>query len=493
MNIINPKKTEKNFHLTFAFFAVVFMFACNKLVEVDPPITSSNGENVFSEDITAIAAITGIYANMSNAPVNTAQGRLTNIFFLTGLTGDEFELFARNDATYEQFYNNDIQSGLNTWSDVYNMIFVANSAIEALQNNRGVSESIRKYLEGEAKFIRAFSYFYLVNLYGDVPLVTSTDYASNRSLPRTPSDDIYRTIISDLTDAKELLPIDYMAGDLTSIANNMRVRPNKGSASALLARVYLYLKRYVEAEEAASTLIDNKALYDLETINSVFLKESKEAIWQLQPTGNLANFSANTREGQILIIPAQGPNSNLNPILLNRQFAESFDRRDLRYMNWIKSVDIGGSMHFYPYKYKIGREQVETMEYSMVIRLAEMYLIRAESRIQQGRIADGISDINILRRRATDTNKPEDERLPLLSTGLSKQDALLSVENERKFELFTEWGHRWLDLKRTNRIDEILMLMKPGTWQSTDKLFPIPQTDLTLNPGMTGQQNPGYN
>jgi hypothetical protein len=106
-------------------------------------------------------------------------------------------------------------------------------------------------------------------------------------------------------------------------------------------------------------------------------------------------------------------------------------------------------------------------------------------------VAEGIEDLNIIRRRATDLNATPVDQLPQLSLSLSKEDALLAVENERRRELFTEWGHRWFDLKRTGRADAVLGGVKPG-WQSTDQLFPLPGNDVATNINLRGHQNPGY-
>jgi hypothetical protein len=79
----------------------------------------------------------------------------------------------------------------------------------------------------------------------------------------------------------------------------------------------------------------------------------------------------------------------------------------------------------------------------------------------------------------------------LPNTAANTQSSLLLViEQERRIEFFAEWGHRWLDLKRTNRADPILGALKPATWQPTDVLWPIPQDQINLNPSLT--QNPGY-
>jgi hypothetical protein len=480
------------------FFVSILISGCSKFIEVSPPITSTNGEIVFQDDATAIAVLTGIYTNLSNSSVSDLSGTITNIFFSTGLTGDELKVWDESDFTYEPFFTNNLSSsGPSNWSNIYKMIFVCNSALEQLPAAVDLTPQIKSQLEGEASFIRALSYFYLINLYGDVPLVLTTNYKINSLLARSQTNIVYDQIISDLKRAENLLSENYTGGDGIS-ATTERVRPNKWTATALLARVYLYTENYIEAESRSTSLISNTNLYNLVDLNSVFLMNNKEAIWQLQPVGIASNYTANTKEGYILKITAEGPSSS-NPVYLTNTLVNSFDDQDQRKKNWIDTnivtdVETGDTIGIYPYafKYKKGRDDEATSEYSTVFRLGEQYLIRAEARIQQGKIQDGIADLNVIRTRATNLSDPVEHQLTQLPSNLSKEEALSAVENERKFELFTEWGHRWFDIKRTNRIDAIMKNTKPN-WQATDKLFPLPKGEVTDNPSIRGHQNPGYN
>ena len=133
-------------------------------------------------------------------------------------------------------------------------------------------------------------------------------------------------------------------------------------------------------------------------------------------------------------------------------------------------------------------------EYSMVLRLAEQYLIRAEARVQNGDLQGAISDINIVRTRArAQATSQVPNPLPNLPTTLNKQQILLAIWHERRIELFSEWGHRWVDLKRTNQLDAVMQLtssVKGANWQSYQQLYPIPARELNYASQLT--QNPGY-
>ena len=157
------------------------------------------------------------------------------------------------------------------------MIYMANSLLEGLENSNGLTPELSHRLQGEASFIRAFTYFYLVNLYGEVPLLLSTDYNKNQVAERTPMADIYEQIIEDLTLAEEFLETDYTERERTQV--------NSFVASALLARVYLYLEDWQNAAHYSSKVIEAPIYSLLEDLDQVFLANSNEAIWQISPSG----------------------------------------------------------------------------------------------------------------------------------------------------------------------------------------------------------------
>ena len=120
------------------------------------------------------------------------------------------------------------------------------------------------------------------------------------------------------------------------------------------------------------------------------------------------------------------------------------------------------------------------MEYSIVLRLAELYLIRAETFTHLGDLETAKTDLNKIRNTA---GLPD-------TTASTQQEVLEAILQERRVELFTEFGHRFFDLKRFGKLDEVLGAVKNG-WNSNDSLFPIPESELMLNPNLS-PQNPGY-
>jgi hypothetical protein len=342
--------------------------------------------------------------------------------------------------------------------------------INDLAISNQVTAATKQQLTGEAKFVRALTYFYLVNLFSDVPLVDTTDYQISGSLPRTSAAIIYQYIIRDLQDAQMLLSPQYATGQA---ASTDRTRPNQFAATALLARVYLYQSEWAKAGTAAGTVI-NAGMYRLESnLDNVFLSTSREAILQWQPV--VARM--NTSEGNVFI-PSTDAGSK--PTYTLTSFLPGvFEQGDQRRVHWIGDKRIGGKDYFYPFKYKIRSGGPPYSEYNMVLRFAEQYLIRAEARARLGDLAGAVADLGAVRKRAG-----------LPGIAIQTTAALMkAIEKEERIEFLAEWGHRWLDLKRTGEADTVLRIEKTG-WAASAIWYPIPLKELQKNSNLT--QNAGY-
>jgi starch-binding outer membrane protein, SusD/RagB family len=447
------------------FAVALFVFtttACKKLVKVDEPEDSLTSSAVFSNDSLAQAAVTGLYIKILGNTKFLLNGGMS---LFPALSSDEL-IRNMNSNFEEQFNGNAINASnplvnSNLWKAAYFYIYQCNICIEGLQKSTGVSAEIKKRLTGEVKFVRALCYYYLVNLFGDVPLALGTNADVNAMLFRTPANEIYKQMEADLISVRELL-IDVQ--DNTT--------PTSYAAQALLARVYLHLKNWAKAEEISSAVI-NSGLFLLQSdLTTVFKSNSKEIIFQWFPVQNRVNAP----EGFMFVppTPTSKPAYLIAPELLN-----AFEAGDLRKINWIKSNQFGS----YPNKYTIYTSAAGNLptEYNVVLRLAEQYLIRAEASANQNRIKDAVEDINIIRTRAA---------LPALTTTISSEQCLQALEQERRTELFAEWGHRWIDLKRIGRANSVLSKVKGGNWQYYDTLYPIPLSELETAPNL--KQNPGY-
>jgi hypothetical protein len=437
--------------------------SCDGYVEVEQPNSQLISSAVFEDVGTANAALSGIYAKMRNSGVLAGSNGMS---LYTGLYADELDWYQTTSVS--NFYNNTLtpaEAGVGTiWNNSYKQIHEANAIIEGVTNSVSLPEANRTQLKGEALFIRGMIHFYLMNLYGDIPYIKTTDFEQNSHVSRMQVNLVYDNVIADLTEAATMLPEAYVTAE--------RVRPNRFAAKALLARVYLYKGDYAAASNEASAVI-NSSLYVWETdLNKVFLKASTTTIWQFMPNAT----GMNTLEGTSYIFNAGPPSS----IALKPAFINAFEANDQRLVKWVRAVTNGSNTWYHAYKYKQPTTTASSLEYSVVLRLAEQYLIRAEARARQGELTNAKSDLNLIRNTAGLPN----------TTAVTETDIIADVMNQRRFELFTEYGHRFFDLKRSGQIDTVLALSKPG-WNTTDKLWPLPAVELNVNPNLN-PQNPGY-
>jgi len=456
---------------------------CQKLVSISPPVGDLVAAQVFSTDDEATSAAAGMYSSMINANLGFAS---SGISVLTAMSADELIIFNQNfNALYVQFQDNDLNAlnGLvygNLWSGAYGAIYKANAIIEGITNNSGVHDSVRNELTGEAEFVRAFCNFYLVNLFGDIPLVTTINYQKTGDLTRIPVADVYTTIVNDLKDAQKRLAPDF------SVGLGQRIIPNQWAATALLARVYLYTSDWQDAVTQSTALINYSSLFGLVSDpGQVFLANSMEAIWQLQQSNTTAPWFNITPEGSLLI-PAK-LNSNLNPpfAYLTPALLNAFEPGDTRRAAWVDSTIYQNTEYYFPFKYQAGPSASSAngpyTEYYMVFRLAEQYLIRAESEARLGQTVASTNDLNSIRIRAG--------LLPY--QGSNNNDSLLAaIGHENQVEFFVEWGHRWFDLKRTGEATEILTANKGYPVENNMLLYPIPASELKVDPNLV--QNPSY-
>ncbi|MVT07674.1 RagB/SusD family nutrient uptake outer membrane protein [Chitinophaga tropicalis] len=453
----------------FAFvISLIFLTntSCKKFLSVRPPNGQLTTSAIFANDSTATAAILGIYEGLSSESEAFPSGR-KSLSVLCGLSADELDNYSGiPDA--KQFYFNDISpdNGLNSgiWDQLYESIYRCNSLLDGLSASSKITFQVRQQLSGEALFLRAYFYFYLINLYGSVPLSTTTTYQENDKLQRSPIKTVYNYIKNDLITARQLLTEEYASG-------RERIRANRSAVNALLARIYLYTHNWEQCITSATAIIGRKNQYQLcGNLTDVFLKNSSEAILQLQPT--VPRY--NTFDAEVFIL-----NSIPTVVAFRPEFLSVFETADKRMTSWISSISIDNTTFYFPYKYK-AKSGESIKEYLMMLRLSEQYLIRAEAYAQLGRVDNANTDINTIRERAGLS--------PLSLTSIDS--TLQAIYKERQVELFTEWAHRWLDLKRTCRADYTLGFLKSPGWRSEDTLYPIPRSEITLNPNLT--QNAGY-
>lgn len=457
----SAKELKNNQFLLVLCFTLA---ACDSFVEVDLPASQLTAKTVFEDAGTANAAMAGLYSKMRDGGLLT--GNSNGVSCNLGLYADEFDYYYQYSVS--NFYTNSLfpgDLGVNDiWNRSYSQIYSANAVLEGLDNSVAIAEADKNQLQGEALFIRALLHFYLLNLYGDIPYITTTDYTQNSKVSRLSTEKVYSLIVMDLNKAIELLSEDYVSPG--------RIIPNRSTANAILARVYLYMGLYPKASNAASAVINNP-LYIWETdLDKIFLKESTATIWQFMPNTS----DSNTAEGSLYIFTSGPPPT----VGLKPDFVNAFEAGDQRKMHWTNEVIDGVSTWYHASKYKQASTTPSSVEYSIVLRLAEQYLIRAEARAYEGDLIGAKEDLNLIRTTAG-----------LAPTSAVTSDEIITdIFNQRRFELFTEFGQRFFDLKRTGKLDEILSASKTG-WNTNDSLWPLPALELNSNPNLN-PQNPGY-
>lgn len=450
----------RNFFLLSGAALLLATTSCEKYVDINTPPNAVGKEQAISDSTTATSVVLSLYSNAVSG--NSSDVFLTSVY--GAMSADEG--YYLTNTSYDNFRTNTLAAGNaanSYWSNLYARIGKANYAIEGLSAATTLPVSVKNQLLGEAKFWRAWLYFYLVNYFGDTPLVLTTDALTNGLLPRASVANVYQQIVTDLTDAKGLLTNNYPSTE--------RARVNQNAASAFLARVYFYQQHWTAAESEATNVINNGTYSLVTNLDNVFLNNSNETIWQL----SLLAASTPATVFATEFIPA----STTPSFVLYDTLTNTFEPNDQRKAKWTKSIVYLGKTYYYPYKYKV-RSTITGNEYPVMIRLAEMYLIRAEARANQNNVSGGVGDINLVRQRAGITQ---------LSAALSKDALLAALEHERWVELFTESSDRWFNLKRLNKATSVLSLLKPS-WQPFQQLYPIPQQAMTANPNL--KDNPGY-
>jgi hypothetical protein len=343
------------------------------------------------------------------------------------------------------------------YQNIYKAINSANSVIAAVPavNDPSLTSDEKNKILGEAYFIRALANFDLGRGWGGVQLqlTPTTDLSALKGIKRSTLDQTYDQVLADLTKAETLLPEDA----------STRNRAQKSVARALRARLHLYRQQWSDAENYATQVIGNTKYALVKPYNTFFTAPflSTESVFELSFSTNDKNSYWNlwypsSAGGQYTLKPSDALVAKLN----NPNIGGTR-----------KTLIAGTGTGVYGVLYNTTSSSIDP---SYVIRIAELYLIRAEARAQQNNLSGAIADLNIIRARAG---------VPA-TTVTTQADILQAIEDENSVEFPFE-AHRWFDLVRTGRAGAVLGLTNKNYW-----LFPIPYSDILSDPDVT--QNPGY-
>lgn len=432
--------------------------SCNELLN-PKPVDLITDDQVLTDANSARVVLTSAYRGLANLGAPTIiAGDMTADNLIHNGTFTQYREISNKDISA----SNGSASAL--WGVIYNISYIASFLYEGLPAIN-ISDADYDEITAAASFLRAYAYFIGAYTFGGIPIVTTTDVAVNRVIPRASLQETIDFIEDDLLYALDKLPATaFNAGEVTN-----------GAVKALLARFYLYTGNWVLAEQYATEVISGNgtAVYTLaptfaDAVEDFSIESILEIVYSANDNpGTSTNFSINNLfVGRREIIPSTEMVLALQSDGGNRNVVLEFDGTNAR------GADNGWTVVRYG-----------PFDNIQVFRLAEMHLIRAEARAQQDKITGengAVADVNILRQRAG---------VPLIQ-GTSRNQMLLAIENERRMELCFE-GHRWYDLKRTGRAQTVMNEFT-SNWSQTDELWPIPLREITNNPSLQNAQNPGY-
>ncbi|OQP41116.1 hypothetical protein A4H97_14500 [Niastella yeongjuensis] len=431
---------------------LTFFTSCKKWLE-ETPNNALPANKSITDAATARAAIIGAY--------NSVQGYYSASYPTLGTITADNVIFNGTLSEYLQLDQNAIPADNVTTVAAYQNIYKAiNSANSVITYVPEVSDPLlpdaeKNKLLGEAYFIRALGYFDLGRGWGGVQLQVqpTTSLSAARGIKRSTLQQTYDQVLSDLVKAEELLPED----------GSTRNRAQKSTARALRARLHLYRKEWAEADKYASLVIANNK-YALVTPFKTFFTTpfgTTESVFELTFSANDKNSYWNlwypsSAGGQYTLKPSASFVSKINDAAIGGSRS---------------SLIAGTGNNVYGVLYNTSATSTDP---SYIIRIAELYLIRAEARVWLEDLTGALADLNKIRNRAGVPN----------STAATKEELILAIENENSIEFSFE-AHRWFDLVRTERVDDILGITNKNYW-----VFPLPYSDILSDPD--AKQNDGY-
>ncbi|WP_159476367.1 RagB/SusD family nutrient uptake outer membrane protein [Chryseobacterium sp. 18068] len=454
--------------VSVVLFTLLMFNSCDRFTDVGLPKSQITRDLVFKDDELAKSAMAAVYRSVYETGFISGGNSGAQILF--GTYADELQSYASATSDTTIFYQlSHLASSTkinSLWTTTYSQLYNINSIIEGVENSENLSLDVKNRLKGEALFLRSILHLYLVQAYGEIPYVNSTSYEVNQIIGKSSVNTVYGLCKADLQAAVNLLPATLPAGN--------RIYPTKMAAYTVLARIAYYEKNWEDAVQYSSVVINN-TLYKMETdLNKVFLKDSSGSIFQLLPF----NSTSSTSQGNVFILNTAPPTN----VALRQDFVNEFETGDGRRTSWIgQKTDSQGKVYYYPYKYKQYSTGPSSTEYSVVLRVEELYLIRAEAYIQKNQYDLAVADLNKIRTRAGLSSLAGTADQIFLNSALIK---------ERRSELFTEFGHRFVDLRQHDLLD-LVMTIKKTNWKPHFRLLPLPEKELLLNPNLN-PQNDGY-
>lgn len=477
---------------SFILIAALAFVSCSEdFLEVDSRERIAEED---SENFTPNQFLNGVYGMFTDWPYAFAYLGITEIISDNAIKGSSpSDTGGDKDLLDNLTFTSTAGSVSEMWEHWYKTIGRANYAIAYTEQASG--ENAERMI-AEAKFLRAFTYFYLVRAFGPVTIQGEVSFVDGEAVvdpeadlsSRSPVEEVYAYIEQDLRDAIEVLP------EKSGYASQDLGRATKGAARALLAKVHLYQEEYQEALDYANEVI-NSGEYGLEPdyaeIWREYTENGVESIFEIQARGEpIAHGVQQYSETQgargsggwgwgfnvpsddlVAAYEAAGDEVRMNATIIfagetlwdGREVSPSVENP--RYNEKAYSSANAGAAD--------GDKNIR------VLRLAEVYLIRAEAANELGMTQVAEESLNMVR-----------ERVGLDPiTGLSQADMRQQIWDERRLELAFEHD-RWFDLVRTGQASQVMTALGKAFEEGKHERFPIPENQLIQTPEM--EQNPGW-
>jgi tetratricopeptide (TPR) repeat protein len=526
MFIINIKK---NILGKVAIAIFIFSIAsCKKDLLDKPPFGVQTDASYFKTAADLSKTLTGAYSYLQQPvfpPYEVAIWAIGDVgsddsFKAGGPSG--FQAGIYDLSLSQQKSTNDIIALY--WSDLYNMIAVCNLVLDKQSVVTGDADEIKKTVN-QAKFLRAYGYYELVKYFGDVPMPLTYLDPAKVNLTRTPKVQVWAQIEKDLTDASAL-PTKTQWG----AANEGRA--TSGAALALLGKVYMFEKKYAQAEVAFKSVIDEGTYTLAADYGSIFRKASgdnnnPESVFDIKHKASVGTFPGEGSFNYTFQAPNDPEIGGFGCNEPTDDLVNEFEKGDPRAIytiffrgdvfpngtgtytvsNAAASASGRGNRKFFivPSE-RTAFNIIDEAKSNHIIRYAEVILLYAEALNENGKATEALQWLNKVRARARTSPASDPQRIStvydLSYSGTLLPDVTITdqtglrnaIWHEERVELAME-GHRRENLVRTGRLIQRLQLAKgtAGVSGLTDNfnLLPIPQTNIDLSNGLI-VQNPGY-
>ncbi|TWF34933.1 SusD-like starch-binding protein associating with outer membrane [Chitinophaga polysaccharea] len=449
---------------------LLILASCNKkFLDLTPVSTIAPGQ-FFKTASDAVTAVNGCYASLAQGSQYGATFEVLMEARADNFTDQDPSSNAGQNYQINRYSDNPGNTNFyNAWVGVYNGIFRCNTLLTAI-DGINMDESLKNRIKGEARFIRALSYFNLVRLWGPVPLLTAAvDPVQAATLKRDDVAAVYKQVEEDLVFAAANLPATYAATDLGRVTS--------GAAKGLLGKVYLYQKKYTAAQTVLQEVIDSKAFTLLPKVADVFSTSNKynaEILFAVRYAKGVANQDHGFWY------------ANSQTITVDTTLLKAYNAADLR-RPLSESVKPTGNANMMPRKFVDDPVNGNAGNDFPVLRFADVLLMQAEVLNEVGYSTGGnaFTYLNMIRTRAGLST--------LSATDLPDQTSFRNeIYLQRRLELPFECD-RWFDLVRSNRAITEILANKKVVLPSFRLIYPIPQQEIDImNNKATFPQNQGY-